>query len=92
MKNSQATKPKKLIKKGDIFLLGEHKLLVGDARDIEAVNRLIGNEKISLLLADPPYGVSVVQSKEGFANLKFKKNIENDDISSEEEYAKFTSD
>ncbi len=91
MNNSQATKPKRLISRGDIFLLGSHKLLVGDARDTEAVNRLLGDEEISLILADPPYGISVVQSKEGFANLRFKKNIENDDISSEAEYSKFTS-
>ncbi|MFA5542766.1 MAG: DNA methyltransferase [Bacilli bacterium] len=47
-------------KPGDLYLLGKHKLLCGDSFDKANLSRLIGNSKIGLLLADPPYGISIV--------------------------------
>jgi DNA modification methylase len=49
------TKPK--TKPGDLYLLGRHRLLCGDARDPQAYERLLGEERIDLLFTDPPYGV-----------------------------------
>lgn len=92
MKNSLATKPKSSINPGDCFRLGNHLLACGDARDTKLVDRLLRDMKIKLVLADSPYGVSVVESKEGFAQLKSHKRILNDNISSETEYTKFTKD
>jgi DNA modification methylase len=92
MKHSPATKPKSSIKLGDVFRIGEHILGCGDARDIEFVNRVVGKEKIALLLTDPPYGVEFVESKEAFGNIKVKKKILNDGIVSESQYAQFTKD
>ncbi|HEV8177811.1 MAG TPA: DNA modification methylase [Gemmatimonadales bacterium] len=43
---------------GDLYVLGEHRLLCGDARDTRVVSRLMGEESASLLLTDPPYGVA----------------------------------
>jgi len=43
---------------GDLFVLGEHRLICGDARDPKVIRRLMGEESASLLLADLPYGVS----------------------------------
>jgi DNA modification methylase len=43
---------------GDLYLLGEHRLLCGDARDGAAVRRLVAEESATLLLTDPPYGVA----------------------------------
>lgn len=92
MKNSPTTKQKNSIKYGDIFRIGEHLLACGDARDKELVDRLIGKQKIKLLLVDSPYGVKAVEGKRGFAALKVNKKILNDDITSESEYATFTKD
>lgn len=92
MKNSPATKPKKSIKYGDIFLLGDHLLACGDAQDAFLVNRLVGKAKIKLICTDPPYGVLAVESKEGFSQPKVNKKILNDDIVSESQYTQFTKD
>lgn len=41
--------------KGDLWILGDHKLLCGDSRKKEDVARLFGKEKASLFATDPPY-------------------------------------
>ena len=43
---------------GEIYSLGEHRLLCGDARDIRAVRGLVGSCAPELLWTDPPFGVS----------------------------------
>jgi DNA modification methylase len=45
---------------GDLWLLGEHRLLCGDATDAEAVTRVCGARKIDAIWTDPPYGVEYV--------------------------------
>ena len=47
-------------KPGDLWILGRHRLLCGDAT--KDYNILIDNKDIKLLFTDPPYGVSVVGS------------------------------
>lgn len=92
MNNSAAKKQRNSIKVGDIFRIGDHVLGCGDARDTVFVAKVVGNAKITLLLADPPYGVAFVESKEGFSNIKVKKKILNDGAVSESQYAQFTKD
>ena len=52
------------MKYGEIVELGRHKLMCGDATSREDVLKLVGNEKINLVLTDPPYGINV-QSNNG---------------------------
>jgi DNA modification methylase len=44
---------------GDIWLLGPHRVLCGDATDPEGVARLLGERKPRLLVTDPPYGIEL---------------------------------
>lgn len=44
---------------GDLWLLGRHRLLCGDAGNPEDHRRLLGDTKPDLVLSDPPYGVGV---------------------------------
>jgi len=78
------------IKTGEIISLGDHLLACGDARDKELIARLIRTKKIKAVIIDPPYGVAVSESKEGFQTLKKNKVIENDHLQSDGEYRAFT--
>ncbi|MFA6227427.1 MAG: site-specific DNA-methyltransferase [Candidatus Paceibacterota bacterium] len=63
MNNSPATLPKKSIK---IWKLGKHRLILGDATKKEDLDRLIEQQKVTLILTDPPYGVGYVEGKQDF--------------------------
>lgn len=78
------------IKLGDVFVLGEHILACGDARDSDLINKIIGVHKIKAVILDPPYGVAVTESKRGFQNLAKDKVITNDHLQSDAEYREFT--
>lgn len=45
---------------GDVWLLGPHRLAVGDATDPDVIKAALGGDLAQLLLTDPPYGVSYV--------------------------------
>ena len=80
-------------KEGDIFLLGNHKLMCGDSTKIDNADLLFKDNTIDLLLTDPPYGINY-SAKNEFLN-KFdkgnrnQKDIANDDI---EDIKQFCSD
>jgi len=42
---------------GDVWVMGNHRVLCGDATDLEAVRRLIDGEQADLVFTDPPYNV-----------------------------------
>ena len=44
---------------GDLWLLGDHRLLCGDSSRSEDVDRLLGGAKVHLVNTDPPYNVRV---------------------------------
>ena len=45
------------IRPGDVFLLGDHRVMCGDSTDIDDVLTLMGGVKADLFLTDPPYNV-----------------------------------
>ncbi len=49
--------PEPITKRGDLWLLGEHRLLCGDATKAGDVERLLDGAKPNLCVTDPPYGV-----------------------------------
>jgi DNA modification methylase len=63
---------------GDLFEIGEHRLLCGDSTDSDAVARLMDGEKADMVFTDPPYGVSY-QSNMRTKTEKFDI-LENDNI------------
>ena len=63
---------------GDLWVLGQHLLLCGNATDADAVRRLMGDEKADLVFTDPPYNVAYI----GYTDEKLK--IEGDRMKPEE--------
>jgi DNA modification methylase len=47
-------------KPGDLWILGEHRLLCGDSTNVQHVERLMGGEKADCLFTDPPYNIGFV--------------------------------
>ena len=45
-------------KVGDIYQLGNHRLMCGDSTSIDAVDKLMDGQKADMVFTDPPYGVS----------------------------------
>ncbi len=60
-------------KLGDLYKLGNHRLLCGDSTSIDAVERLMGGQKADMIFTDPPYGVDYEginnDSRSGLADL-----------------------
>ena len=63
---------------GDVWTLGRHRLICGDATDAETVQKLMDGRKANLVLTDPPYNVSF----ESASGLKIK----NDSMKAEQFY------
>jgi DNA modification methylase len=50
------------VRRGDLWILGDHRILCGDATDADAVARLLDGAQPRLLATDPPYGVQLDQT------------------------------
>jgi len=53
-----------ITKLGDIWILGNHRLMCGDSISIESAKRLMGNDLADLLITDPPYNVDMTAKNE----------------------------
>ena len=69
----QEDKPAKS-KLGEIYQLGDHRLMVGDSTKADQVAELMAGEQADLLVTDPPYNVA----------MKRSATIENDDLNDRE--------
>jgi len=65
---------------GDVWLMGDHRLMCGDSTSIDAVERLINGAQIDLVHTDPPYGINAV-SKSGVLSANYSGDILGDDNS-----------
>lgn len=61
-------------KTGDIWTLGRHRIICGDATKLETYKTLLENTKVNLVVTDPPYNVNY----EGSAGKIKNDNMEND--------------
>ena len=78
------------IEYGDLFKLGDHYLINGDATDPKIIKKLMGNNKVKVILTDIPYGISVSESKKSFIKTATDhKDIANDQFQTDKEYKKF---
>ena len=76
---SAALEKASFVEPGDVWTVGRHRLMCGDATKPEDVQRLMGDERANLIVTDPPYGVSF-KSSSGLT-------IQNDSMKNEEFYS-----
>jgi DNA modification methylase len=55
---------------GDLWILGSHRVLCGDARDPTAYERLLDGERADLVLSDPPYNVAIAGNVSGLGRIR----------------------
>ena len=75
---SEALEKASFVEHGDIWTVGRHRLMCGDATSADDVSALMDGKKANLVVTDPPYGVSF-KSSDGLT-------IQNDSIKGEEFY------
>lgn len=75
---SAALEKAAFVEHGDIWTVGRHRLMCGDATNMEDVTLLMDGKKANLIVTDPPYGVSF-KSSDGLT-------IQNDSMKKEEFY------
>ena len=62
-----------ITKLGDVWLLGEHRVMCGDSTSKEAVEILMDGEKANALITDPPYGIGANKQTLGTGKKKFHR-------------------
>lgn len=60
-------------KQGDIWQLGNHRLMCGDSTSVDDIQRLLNGAAINLVLTDPPYGVNIVKTDKVGGDAPFGK-------------------
>lgn len=65
---------------GDVWVLGNHRLMCGDSTGIDAVKKLMDGAKVDCVYTDPPYGISIVSGNKvgGGGAFGGKKNEKKD--------------
>lgn len=77
------------VKTGDIYKLGNHKIMCGDSTNLEDIKKLVGEEKIDLLYCDPPYNIGLDYKKGVGGKQNYGDKI--DDNKTKNDYSSFIS-
>lgn len=87
-----------ITRRGDLWILGNHRLLCGDSTMIDDVDRLMGGAKADMVFTDPPYNVNfkgalsstskdgrLIKMSEGYKNpSSTHREIKNDEMDTSE--------
>lgn len=72
---------KKRVKKGEVWKLGEHRLMCGDATNKNDVDKLLNDEKADMVFTDPPYNVDYSNASRPKPSKRDLGKIKNDVMS-----------
>jgi site-specific DNA-methyltransferase (adenine-specific) len=77
------------VKRGEVWLLGRHRLMCGDSTSADDVARLMNGEKARLVITDPPYNVAVGSRNKVLNEMtsghRIEEDIKNDNGMTDEE-------
>ena len=73
------------VKRGDIWKLGEHRIMCGDSTISDDVEKLMNGEKADMVFTDPPYNID-------YQGIKDKREKIKNDKMSDEDFTKFLQD
>lgn len=71
-------------KYGDIYKLGNHRLMCGDSTKVEDVNKLMAGTKADMVFTDPPYGINYSGGRTQVVEHKDYGKLKNDDLKGNE--------
>jgi DNA modification methylase len=77
--------PEPITKLGDVWILGNHRLMCGDSTSIDAVDKLMEGQRSDMVFTDPPYNVA-------FNGRSGKFDVIKNDNLPEEQFAEFIKD
>ena len=60
-----------VVKVGDIWQLGEHRLICGDSTDVNVIDALMDSATIDAIITDPPYGINAEKMTMGSGAKEF---------------------
>lgn len=83
--DEEKDKVETVCKKGDIWLLGQHRLMCGDSTSAEDVARLMDGEKADMCFTDPPYNVNIAGGVSRFDDNAEGLKILNDNFKTDDE-------
>jgi DNA modification methylase len=66
-------------KLGDIYQMGNHRLMCGDSTSIDAVDKLMDGQKADMVFTDPPYGVSYTGGAKKWDGIK-NDSLQNENL------------
>ncbi len=78
-------------RRGDLWRLGEHRLLCGDAKLASDAAKLMGGQTAAMVITDPPYNVAI-SSIQGRGKIKHREFVEASGELSEAKFTKFLAD
>jgi DNA modification methylase len=65
-------------KLGDLYIMGDHRLLCGDSTSVTGVERLMGGQKADMVFTDPPYNIDYQGVKDRREKIKNDKMSDSD--------------
>ena len=72
------------VKKGDIYKLGNHRLMCGDSTNDEDIKKLMNNQKADMIFTDPPWNVNYGAVKPDNSQGYTTRKILNDSMTSDQ--------
>ena len=79
---SQSKETESIVKPGEVWQLGDHRLMCGDSTKKADVHKLLGEERLDLVITDPPYNVNYEEKAAALNEYRPNNNgamkIEND--------------